>query len=117
MQTVKVKRADLLEILTKNRQSHRGEFETAQAVYRQRMIELLDQRLADAKAGRAIKRYIELPEPEEHTEDYDRVIKMLEMSVDDIIEITQDQFSVYVMNNWRWSDSFASNTRSYASGR
>ncbi len=37
---------------------------------------------------------------------------MLDMSVDDIIVISADDFAMYVMDDWRWKDAFtASNSR------
>jgi hypothetical protein len=68
-----------------NRDSHRHLFLKAQEGYRKLVIEELDRMLADAKAGRPIRRSISLTEPSDHTKDYDRVIAMLEMSVDDTV--------------------------------
>jgi hypothetical protein len=51
-----------------------------------------------------------LPEPQDHTIDYDRVIKMLEMSVDSLIELDEGAFDQYVMDNWSWKgDALATN--------
>ncbi len=39
------------------------------------------------------------------TKEYDRVIKMLEMSVDTQIELSSSEFQNYVMDDWAWSDN------------
>ncbi len=62
----------------------------------------LDQMLADARAGKSIRRVVNLLEPQDHTADYDRTIAMLEMCVDEQIEITSAEFDCYVMDNWAW---------------
>lgn len=113
MDTVKVKRDELLAVIKKNRDKHRAVFNKAQAAYRKRMIEELDSMLADAKAGRHIRRAVRMPEPEDHTRDYDRIILMLEMSIDDVFELNEYEFSQYVMDQWEWAATFASNTLSY----
>jgi hypothetical protein len=77
MNTVKVKREDLLAKVRANRASHRELFLKAQANYRKFIIEELDRMLADAKANRKIRRSIDLVEPRDHTSDYDRTIMML----------------------------------------
>jgi hypothetical protein len=95
------------------RDEHRSTFEKAQEVYRTKMIEELDRALADAKAGSQIKRAWALPEPEDHTEDYDQAIEMLEMEVEDTVTIDSDTFRQLVQNRWYWERSFATNTMSY----
>ncbi|MDE2096161.1 MAG: hypothetical protein KGL39_02875 [Patescibacteria group bacterium] len=112
MQTVKVKRAELLEKITKNRDAHRELFLKAQEGYRKQVIHELDLMLEDARAGRNIRRSLSLPEPQDHTSDYDREISMLQMSVDDVIEVSMQEFDWYVMDNWSWKASVtASNMR------
>jgi hypothetical protein len=56
--------------------------------------------LADAKAGLPIRRSVTLTEPSNHVKDYDRVITMLEMSVDDTVTLDAQDFDRYVMDNW-----------------
>lgn len=113
MEVVKVKRDELLKKVKDNRANHRQIFEDGQEVYRERVVAELDTMLADAKNGRKIRRMISLPEPEDHTRDYDRIITMLEMSVDSEIELEEHDFSRYVMDQWEWNASFQS-TVAYA---
>lgn len=111
MRSVKVNRNELLEKLKKNREKHRDIFLQAQEGYRKAVIAELDRMLEDAKAGKKIKRYIELEEPIDQTDDYDRAIAMLEMCVDDVVEINNTEFACYVMDQWSWKEQFtATNT-------
>jgi hypothetical protein len=115
MRQVKVKKEELLTLLMSNRNAHRGEFEKAQEGYRKRMIEELDQMLEDAKAGRKIQAYVALPEPQDHTKDYDRVIKMVEMSVDPVLELDGTMFAQFVMDDWAWKAEFTATNSYYVS--
>lgn len=114
MNEVTVKRVDLLKKVKENRDNHRSVFNDAQEVYRELMIKELDTMLSDAKAGRKIRRAVSMPEPEDHTRDYDRIIMMLEMSVDDEIELMAQDFARYVMDQWEWNASFQVSTMAYA---
>ncbi len=116
MDTVKVRVVELLKTVKENRDSHRALFLEAQRNYRQQMVKELDVMLGDARAGRKIRRAVSMPEPEDHTPDYDRVIRMLEMSVDDEVELHESDFSRYVLDQWEWARSFAANTMAYVGG-
>src|SRR6516165_11538428 len=99
MNQVKVRRADLLAKVRTNRDAHRELFLRAQQGYRKLVIEELDRMLADAKAGRQISRAINLAEPVDHTADYDRVMAMLEMSVDDTVILSAQEFNQFVLDD------------------
>lgn len=112
MNTVKVKRTELLAKLQSNRKEHRDLFLKAQIGYRKAVISELDSMLSEARDGKQIRRVISLPEPQDHTGDYDRQIVMMEMSVDETIEVTSQEFDMYVMDNWSWKAmATASNMR------
>ncbi len=116
MNAVKVKRQDLLTKVRANREAHRSLFLKAQEGYRKLVIEELDKMLADARAGRRISRSINLAEPTDHTSDYERVIMMLEMSVDDTVVLSAGEFDQYVRDVWSWSYQTTSMLKSYAAG-
>lgn len=112
MQTVKVKKVELLSALQKNRESHRSLFLKAQEGYRKAVIDELDGMLDEAKAGKRIRRSVTLIEPIDQTREYDRAIAMLGMSVDDVIELSAEEFNNYVRDEWDWSAKvFGSNTQ------
>lgn len=111
MDKITVKTAELLEKITTNRDAHRALFLKAQEGYRKDVIAELDRMLSDARAGKEICRAINLPVPEDHTDDYDCVITMLKMSTSPIVEVSQSDFKMYVMDDWSWKQhSFATNS-------
>lgn len=113
---ITVNKADLIERLKMNRDAHHAEYEEACRVYKDRCVAEIESMLDDARAG-VIRRNLTLPIPEEHTEDYDRAIDMLEWAQSDTIDLTQSEFATLVRNQWGWLQSFTSNTSSYIAGR
>lgn len=104
---VRIKKADLIEILTKNRAEHRGIFEEAVDGYRQKAVATLEENLALLKANkhhRIANIYLQLPE--DHTRDYDRAIKMMEMTTDEEVVLPEAEFKSYVMDDWSWANQF-----------
>jgi hypothetical protein len=111
---VLVDKDELLGVLRANRDSHRGAFLKAQQGFRERAIAELDRSLADARAGNDIRLSIlHLPKPEDHTEDYDREIRMLEMHQEPTVRIRASLFDQIVMDRWGWSAAFNATTTAY----
>lgn len=113
MNFVKVHKTELLETLKKNKEGHRELFLAAQEGWKKRIIEELDRRLADARAGRKIRALFSVPEPEDHTKDYNRIIRMVEMSVENVLELTAQEFQQYVMDDWSWKAAWSSSNVAY----
>lgn len=44
--------------------------------------------------------------PKDQTGDYDRIISMFQWSTDKIIELSETEFSRYVLDNWAWTEDF-----------
>ena len=114
MENVMVSRDALLEKLQENRSRHRSIFLEAQRGYRAAVIGELDRMLAEARDGKAIRRRIELPEPCDHTADYDVAISMVGMSISSGIALSEYDFRRYVMDEWDWSKTFSSTSQSYS---
>lgn len=113
MNSIKVKKVDLLAKLQANREAHRGIFLKAQEGYRKAVVAELEKMLEDTRAGRRIQRHISLVEPMDQTRDYDRAISMLSMSVETEIDIDEGEFAQYVLDDWSWKQQFATSTMSY----
>jgi len=112
-QIIEVEKDRLLATLKQNRDSHREEFLRAQDVFRRRVIEAFESRLADARDGKKVRLFISMPEPEDHTLDYEAAIQMVEWSIGDTVTVTQGDFRRFVLNQWEWEQSYVANTMSY----
>ncbi len=114
MRNVKDKKAEVLEILRNNREHHRKIFLEALEGYKNQAVELLEKHIKAIKAGRVARVRVQIPEPEDYTREYDRAIKMLEMSVDDIVELDEDTFAQFVMDDWDWKRQFLKSNAPYS---
>lgn len=113
MREVTVNKDVLLERIRVNRDKHREIFEDALKGYRAQAIVELDRALDDAKNGRKIWRAIGLVKPVDHTTDYDRVIDMLENSVDTEITLDAASFGCYMRDEWGWQREFELSNAGY----
>ena len=77
------------------------------------MIIELDARLHDACKGRRIDVSISLPQPEDYTDDYDRVLEMLNYEVNGVVEFDQHEFAQYVQDDWGWKNRFLDTSMMY----
>lgn len=113
---VTVKRAQVLAVLQDNLKTHRAIFLQAQEGYRRTVIAQLEKSLADARENRRIEQFVRLAEPIDHTHDYERTIKMLEMSVSDEVKLSEAEFACYVMDDWSWKKQFLTTSMAYGAG-
>jgi hypothetical protein len=121
MREVKVKRLELLAKVRENRTKHVAEFADAVKGYKDAALKAIDGGMAkmrrnieELKAGETLQLsviHFDLAVPVNHARDYDQVIAMLDMSVDDVLTIRSDEFACYVMDDWGWKEDF-NNTKS-----
>ena len=113
MNAIKVKKEKLLTILKENMERHKKIFLDALKGYRKIVIEILDKNIAKAKSGGKIITYVSLKEPVDQTQDYERVIGMLQMADDIIVELSEADYTRYVLDNWSWSEQFYTTNSGY----
>lgn len=113
MREMKMPRHQLLAALHKNLELHRAEFLEAQEGYRRALIKEIDRMLSDARNNRAVARHISLPEPSDHSADYQVAIRMLDMCVDVELDISIHDFERYVMDDWGWKGKFSETVSNY----
>lgn len=118
MKTVKIRKAELKAIVAKNATKHQTELKEAWDGYTKTCIEAFEGLLARFKNGEKVTDiYLHERPPEDHTKDYDRVLKMIDMSVDTEIELDQNDFSRYVLDEWEWKEMWAVSNSKYLSSR
>ena len=114
MEKVTVPKGDLINLIQMNRDGHQAIFDEAVEGYRKAAEKLLERHLAAVKKGSLAAVFINLPRPVNHTKDYDRVLTMLKMSIGDTIEVTQEDFAMYAMDDWRWKQEFLRTNSEYS---
>ena len=127
MRDVKVKKIELLATVSANRKTHVADFEEAVLGYKkqakaeiEKAMERMKRQIDELEAGEvlAVARFhCTLAVPQNHEKDYDQVIKMLEMSIDDELTIRADEFAMYVMDDWSWKEDFKNVTATYSNKR
>jgi hypothetical protein len=115
---VTVKKAELIEKIKVNMETHEATYEKAVVAFRKQQIELLESQLNVARKGRPIDRMAlsRMPVPENHMDDYNRALRALEMHTGDEIELGEYDFNRFVLDEWEWTHSFLANTTSYVAG-
>jgi hypothetical protein len=115
MERLKVKTADLVKVLKENRQKHVNEYKEAVRQFRLRAAEALKRELDKCVSGKKFETNLGMTRPTSHEKDYDLVIKMLEMSVEDVTILDHNEFNQFVMDEWSWKPNFRSSTTYYGS--
>lgn len=115
MQDVQMSKTDLLVRLRENRDKHHSTYEQAVVKYREAVEATLTRLLAEAKQHKWINHRAlgALPVPEDHTEDYDVAIGMLEADQRDSLVLDNNDYRRYILDQWEWAQAFARNSLSY----
>jgi len=111
---VTVSKTELRTAVATNRAAHRELFEEAIEGYRKAQIELLEKHIERLRKGRNMVHATYLPLPEDHTRDYDRILRMIDLHVHEEIDISQDDFAKYVMDDWEWRRAFLGTSANYS---
>lgn len=107
-------KSDLLEKIKHNYASHRQKFEDAVEGYKAKAVQLLQDHIERILANAPEKVVVSLPWPEDHSDDYERVIEMLEWSDDEQLELNEHQFATYVLDQWGWQEKFTTTAAMYS---
>lgn len=119
MNKIRVSKARLLTKLKENRDIHIKEYEEVYDEYQVDVIAKMKKLLSAAKKVNRLKEIdtrVGLNPPRSNETDYNMAIKMLEFSIDDELEITQNEFEQYVLNEWDWTRQFANSKLTYLKG-
>lgn len=138
MRSVKAKTSELLGTIRANLEKHRAEYAEAFEGYKleaqealkvyqaqvQEAVNTVSKRVQESEQPRDKPvmlldglRSVPLPTlrvPEDHSKDYEVVIRMLEFETQPTIDIDADQFECYVMDRWEWKDDFAVSHERYS---
>jgi len=117
MKEVRIEKKKLVEILTRNRDEHVEIYARALAKYCRKVQKPLNAALKRATNNEPPKlhRLTRLIEPREHTAQYDTVLEMLKLSVDETVVLSHDAFRQYVEDEWVWSRAWAGSNSPYTS--
>jgi len=112
---ITVNKGELLDRLRANLRDHEVKVEQAQAGYRRKAIEELEERLLAAKNGKPLDLSIfgRMPVPRSYAAEYEQAIEELRWHTGDEIELSSRDFARYVMDRWEWAGQFTGSVQAY----
>lgn len=115
METVNINKEELLAKVQENRELHAEVYTEALQGWRDARRDWFTEgaRIVQDGGTPPSLAFTEV-RPENHTSDYDQIITMLEMSVDDVIELEEHQFAQYVMDRWNWKRAWIQNSSKFS---
>jgi hypothetical protein len=119
MNAIKMNRLELLGLVQANKVKHIAEFEESVEDYKKLVLQFSTANLKLAKTAslEEFKKIKSLPSaPVSYETSYARAIRMLELSVDEIIEVEEDVFNQLVLDEWSWKRSFITANSTYKIG-
>jgi hypothetical protein len=116
IEKITVDRIKLLGIIKINLEKYEAIYTSSIDAYWKLAERKISKMLERVKQQRQINTYLDLNFPIDHREDYKLIINILEMLEDEKIQVTPQEFSKYVLNNWTWREDFIMQTTSYVSG-
>jgi hypothetical protein len=121
VKTVQVDRGRLATTLRENLSTHRREFLEARTGYDAKRLELIrtlaEHALHASKLGNqtdearkavheSYSEFRDLEKPQDHSNEYEQAIKLMEWETRDTVELSINDFESYVRDNWNWKNSF-----------
>jgi hypothetical protein len=119
MNAIKMNRKELLEIVRANKLTHVAQYTESVEDYKKLVLQIAAANVKLAKSGdldkfKKIKAHPSMPVSYEDA--YQRAVRMLELSVDEIIEVEEDVFNQLVLDEWHWKKSFVAASAMYKTG-
>lgn len=118
MHAIKMNRIELLAIVQANCLTHAAAFTEAVDDYKKLVLQVtaFNNKLAKTADLAEFKKMKVLPSaPQTYESSYKRSIRMLELSVEDIIEVEEDVFNQLVLDEWDWKRQFTASNMLYKS--
>ena len=116
MRDVKMNKSELLTIVRENKEKHIADYNESVEDYKKAAIKLAEDNLKLAQTGDidAIAKMRTVPQkPTSYEDAYIRAIRMLELSVEEVIEIEEQVFNQLVLDEWHWRNAFVASASLY----
>jgi len=114
MQNLTFEKAFILQRLKENRKTHKKIFNEAVVKYREEAVAALEERLEVARGDGEFDLHFNLPQPNHHLDEYDRMILMVEHCTEEVLELNEEEYGCLIMDNWQWQRSFMTSNKGYS---
>ncbi|KKN46577.1 hypothetical protein LCGC14_0671730 [marine sediment metagenome] len=108
-----IEKDKLLAKIKENRDKHRDIFKKALSGWEGRVVKELQRAVKDALSGKEFRTYFSLPQPVDHTPEYDAIIEQIEWTEDKTIDLDIGKFNQLIRDDWGWIKDFLDNASSY----
>lgn len=115
--TITAKTRTVLNALYKNLEEHADIVKEAREGYVQAAEVALAKRLQQVREGKVVNLSFSLTPPQDHSNAYRTVIRMLELHLEageDTIQLKAADVQQYVLNDWSWMDTFLVSNSAYS---
>lgn len=113
--SITANKANILETLKKNRETHAAIVAEARAGYMVAAKKALKSRMRDLASGKLVSLTFHLSPPQDYTNVYDMAISMLELDTGTEIKLDSTQVQNLVHDKWDWTDHFLTSNSAYSS--
>jgi len=118
MRDVKINRDELLDIVRANKEKHIADYKESVIDFTKGVLKIAQENLRLAQTGNVdeIAKIRTAPQiPVSFADSYTRAVRMLELSVDDVIEVDATTFNQLVLDEWQWKQQFTALAGTYKS--
>ena len=124
MRSVKIDKVELLGIVRVNAEKHETDYKEAVEGWKLALVEVTKHNAKLAKQVEEGKvsdlsnlKFKSIPTtPSNYTSAYTRAIRMLELSVEGVIDLEQEIFNQLVLDEWSWKHAFDAVASTYKVG-
>ena len=95
--TMKVVKADLIKKIVENKEAHIKAYAKAEIAYKKEALKQLAELTEKVNNGDMSIR-LNLTTPVDNRKNYDKIIDMFEWDVNDEVELSQDEFNEYILD-------------------
>lgn len=113
LSAVTVRKAELMAQIEANLMTHQATYEKALDAYREQAVQTLYEAIDAINQGKVMGLVFHAPVPQDHSDDYRRILGMLERHVGDTIELTEAAYAKLVDDEWEWRAAWLASTASY----
>ena len=114
MESVKIDKNELLKIVRENKAKHIKEYNDAVKDFQLAVIKTCNENQEVVTAGKTEIKNMPV-KPSTYEANYNRAIRMLELTVDTVIELGTYEFNQLVLDEWEWKQAFSTSNSSYKS--
>lgn len=114
MDSVKINKDELLKIVQENKEKHIKEYKEAVKDFQMAVTKVCNENIELVNAGKIDIKNMPV-KPNSYEANYNRAIRMLELTVDTVIELGTYEFNQLVLDEWEWKQAFSTSNSTYKS--